>query len=58
MNPLARVTLDKKTNQWGFDEKLDTVVKQDVANVKAIEEIFSKSAGTASGVGVDQGNVP
>jgi fatty acid synthase subunit alpha, fungi type len=53
MNSLARATLDTKTNSYKFTNKLETKLKLDSANVKAVSQILAD--GSISGVGVDQG---
>jgi hypothetical protein len=51
---LARVSPDKKAGSYTFKENQPTGMKQNFANVKAIEETPKVSKSTA-GVGVDQG---
>jgi fatty acid synthase subunit alpha, fungi type len=57
LNSLARASPDKKTGSYTFKENQPTEVKQNVANVEAIEETLNVSGSTA-GVGVDQGMLP
>ena len=56
---LARASPDrihKKTNGYTFKEYQPTAeMKQNLANVKAIEETIKVSRSTAAGVGVDRG---
>lgn len=54
LNSLARASPDKKTGSYTFKESQPTEMKQNLANVKAIEESLKVSRSTA-GVGVDQG---
>jgi len=54
LNSLARASPDKKTGSYTFKENQPTEMKQNLANVKAIEETLNVSRLTA-GVGVDQG---
>ena len=54
LNSLARASPDKKTGSYTFKENQPTEMKQNLANVKAIEETLKVSRSTA-GVGVDQG---
>ena len=54
LNSLARASPDKKTGSYTFKENQPTKMKQNLANVKAIEETLKVSRSTA-GVGVDQG---
>lgn len=59
LNSMARATFDPKTGEYGFTSKLTTDVPTDAANVKAITDIMSSKALTATspvGVGVDQGS--
>jgi fatty acid synthase subunit alpha, fungi type len=53
LNSLARASPDK-TGSYTFKENQPTEMKQNLANVKAIEETLKVSRSTA-GVGVDQG---
>ena len=57
LNSLARTTLDKKTNSYIFRDKLQSEVKPNLANVKAVKESLKTMRDTA-GVGVDQGKCP
>lgn len=52
LNSLARALPDKKTGSYTFKESQPTEMKQNLANVKAIEESLKVSRSTA-GVGVD-----
>jgi fatty acid synthase subunit alpha, fungi type len=54
LNSLARASPDKKTGSYTFKENQPTEIKQNLANVKAIEKTLKVSKSTA-GVGVDQG---
>ena len=56
LNSLARASPDKKTGSYTFKENQPTEMKQNLANVKAIEETLKVSRSTA-GVGVDQGTL-
>ncbi|KAI0067274.1 fatty acid synthase [Artomyces pyxidatus] len=53
LNSLARASPDKKTNSWSYNKKLQTELKPNFANVKAVEESLKVTSSTA-GVGVDQ----
>jgi hypothetical protein len=54
LNSLACASPDKETGSYTFKENQPTEMKQNLANVKAIEETLKISRSTA-GVGVDQG---
>jgi fatty acid synthase subunit alpha len=54
LNSLARASPDKKTGSYTFKENQPTEMKENLANVKAIEKALKVSRSTA-GVGVDQG---
>ena len=53
LNPLARASYNPKTGSYEFTSKLETKPQLDIANVKAVSEVFASSS--ATGVGVDQG---
>jgi hypothetical protein len=57
LNSLARASPDKKTGSYTFKANQPSEVKQNVANVEAIEETL-KVSGSTAGVGVDQGMFP
>jgi fatty acid synthase subunit alpha, fungi type len=54
LNSLVRASPDKKTGSHTFKKSQPTEMKQNLANVKAIEETLKVSRSTAR-VGVDQG---
>jgi hypothetical protein len=54
LNSLAHTSPDKKTGGYMFKKNLPAEMKQNLVNVKAIEESLNVSRSTA-GVGVDQG---
>ena len=54
LNSLVHASPDKKTGSYAFKENQPTEIKQNLTNVKVIEEILNVSSSTA-GVGVDQG---
>ncbi len=54
LNSLARALPGKKTSSYTFKENHPTELKQNLANVKAIEETLKVSRSMAR-VGVDQG---
>jgi fatty acid synthase subunit alpha len=56
LNPMARATLDLKTGNYSFTEKLQTEVKFDLGNVEAMKGILMQSD-RVSGVGVDHGTL-
>ena len=56
LNSLARASPDKKTGSYTFRENQPAEVKQNFANVEAVEESL-KVSGSTVGVGVDQGMV-
>ena len=58
LNSMARASFDPKTGEYTFQSKLATSAPVDVANVKAVSEIFDAKAFSETsplGVGVDQG---
>jgi hypothetical protein len=57
LNSLACASPDKKTGSYTFKGNQPTKMKQNLANVKAIEETLKFSRSTA-GVSVDQGVLP
>jgi hypothetical protein len=54
LNSLARASPDKKTGSYTFKESQPTEMKQNLANVKAIDETLKVSRSTAR-VSVYQG---
>jgi len=54
LNSLAHASPDKKMGSYTFKENQPTEMKQNLANVKAIEKTLKVSKSTAR-VGVDQG---
>ncbi len=54
LNSLARALPGKKTGSYTFKENQPTELKQNLVNVKAIEETLKVSRSMA-GVGIDQG---
>ena len=59
MNSLARTIRNPKTGKFEFG-KINSTVKQDTANVKAVSELLSSGglSESAIGVGVDEGEFP
>ncbi|KDQ57051.1 hypothetical protein JAAARDRAFT_35647 [Jaapia argillacea MUCL 33604] len=53
LNSMARAQYDPKTSSYSFPAKLQGKPAADLANVKAVSEIFAQNVG-AVGVGVDQ----
>ncbi|KAF8896473.1 fatty acid synthetase alpha subunit [Infundibulicybe gibba] len=51
LNSLARATLDPKSGSYSFKGKLPVEVPIDVANVKAVSDIFASGASAQSAVG-------